>query len=78
MPPAAPGTPAALGDGRQDRRRDGPRHRQLRLVHPQPAASSTEVFYPFVDTACTRDLGLLVTDGKEFFSEEKRGHRPRR
>ena len=32
----------------------------------------TEVFYPFVDSACTRDLGLLVADGKDFFSEERR------
>ncbi len=31
----------------------------------------TEIFYPFVDTACTRDLGLLVADGKDFFSEER-------
>ncbi len=31
----------------------------------------TEVYYPFVDTACTRDLQLLVTDRKDFFSEEK-------
>lgn len=31
-----------------------------------------EVYYPRVDLACTRDLGLLVTDGKHFFSEEKR------
>ena len=31
-----------------------------------------EVYYPRVDQACTRDLGLLVTDGKGFFSEEKR------
>ena len=32
----------------------------------------TEVYYPFVDTACTRDLGLLVTDGRDFFSEERK------
>jgi glucoamylase len=32
----------------------------------------TEIYYPFVDTACTRDLELLVTDRKDFFSEEKR------
>ena len=32
----------------------------------------TEVFHPFVDMACTRDLELLVTDRQEFFSEEKR------
>lgn len=31
-----------------------------------------EVYYPRIDQACTRDLGLIVTDGKGFFSEEKR------
>ncbi len=31
-----------------------------------------EVYYPRVDQACTRDMGLVVTDGQEFFSEEKR------
>jgi glucoamylase len=31
-----------------------------------------EIYYPRVDQACTRDLGLLVTDGQDFFSEEKR------
>ena len=31
-----------------------------------------EVYYPRVDQACTRDLGLIVTDGKGYFSEEKR------
>jgi glucoamylase len=31
-----------------------------------------EIYFPRVDMACTRDLGLLVTDGKTFFSEEKR------
>jgi glucoamylase len=31
-----------------------------------------EVYFPRVDQACTRDLGFLVTDGKSFFSEEKR------
>jgi glucoamylase len=31
-----------------------------------------EVYYPRVDQACTRDLGLIVTDGANFFSEEKR------
>jgi len=30
-----------------------------------------EIYYPQVDQACTRDLGLIVTDGKRFFSEEK-------
>lgn len=31
-----------------------------------------EIYYPSVDNACTRDIGLIVTDGREFFSEEKR------
>jgi glucoamylase len=31
-----------------------------------------EVYYPRVDRACTRDMGLIVTDGAGFFSEEKR------
>jgi glucoamylase len=31
-----------------------------------------EIYYPDVDWACTRDMGLIVTDGAEFFSEEKR------
>ena len=31
-----------------------------------------EVYYPRVDQACLRDLGLIVTDGRSFFSEEKR------
>ena len=31
-----------------------------------------EVYFPRVDQACTRDMGLVVTSGKDFFSEEKR------
>jgi glucoamylase len=31
-----------------------------------------EVYFPRVDQACTRDLGLMVTNGKDYFSEEKR------
>ena len=31
-----------------------------------------EIYYPRVDSACTRDLGLIVTDGATYFSEEKR------
>src|SRR4051794_11689001 len=32
----------------------------------------TEVYYPSIDTASTRDLQLLVADRQDFFSEEKR------
>lgn len=31
-----------------------------------------EVYYPRVDQACTRDMGLIVTDGVGYFSDEKR------
>ncbi|MCL4534036.1 MAG: glucan 1,4-alpha-glucosidase, partial [Bacteroidetes bacterium] len=31
-----------------------------------------EIYYPREDRACTRDMGMIVTDGHEFFSEEKR------
>ncbi len=31
-----------------------------------------EIYYPREDMACTRDMGFVVTDGKDFFSEEKR------
>jgi glucoamylase len=33
----------------------------------------TEIYYPREDRACTRDMELLVTDGHDFFSDEKRG-----
>src|SRR5215469_6049565 len=31
-----------------------------------------EIYYPRVDYACTRDFGLIVSDGRAYFSEEKR------
>ncbi len=31
-----------------------------------------EIYYPRLDIACTRDMEFIVTDGKDFFSEEKR------
>jgi glucoamylase len=31
-----------------------------------------EIYYPRVDQACTRDMGMIVTDGTGYFSEEKR------
>ncbi len=31
-----------------------------------------EIYYPRIDHACVRDIGLIVTDGVDFFSEEKR------
>jgi len=34
-----------------------------------------EVYFPRLDQANTRDLGLIVTDRRDFFSEEKRDTR---
>lgn len=31
----------------------------------------TEVYYPREDIACIKDIGLVVTDGKDFFSDER-------
>ncbi len=31
-----------------------------------------EIYYPRIDQACVRDMGLIVTDGAAFLSEEKR------
>jgi glucoamylase len=31
-----------------------------------------EIYYPRIDQACVRDIGLIVTDGVGFFSEEER------
>lgn len=31
-----------------------------------------EIYYPRIDQACVRDMGLVVTDGAGFLSEEKR------
>jgi len=31
-----------------------------------------EIYYPHIDKACVRDMGFIVTDGADFFSEEKR------
>ncbi len=31
-----------------------------------------EIYYPRIDEACVRDFGFIVTNGKDFFSEEKR------
>lgn len=31
-----------------------------------------EIYFPRVDQACTRDMGFIITNGRDFFSEEKR------
>jgi glucoamylase len=36
-----------------------------------------EIYFPRIDRACLRDCGFIVTDGRDFFSEEKRDTRSR-
>jgi glucoamylase len=31
-----------------------------------------EIYYPRIDTTCTRDMGLIIADQTGYFSEEKR------
>ena len=50
--------------------------REPRLVHPQPRHPQRDLL-PARRHACTRDMGMIVTDGRTFFSEEKRDARPR-
>ncbi len=47
-------------------------HPQSHLWYTLSHGILNEIYYPRVDTACTRDLGMLVTDGRAYFSEEKR------
>ena len=30
-----------------------------------------EIYSPRIDKACIRDMGFIITDGKDFFSDEK-------
>ncbi len=31
-----------------------------------------EIYFPQIDNACVRDMGLIITNGSDYFSEEKR------
>jgi len=47
-------------------------NRQSRVWFTMSHGILNEIYFPRVDQACTRDQGLIVTDGSSFFSEEKR------
>ena len=44
---------------------------QSRVWFTLSHGNCNEIYYPRIDQACIRDLGLIVTDGAKFFSEEK-------
>ncbi|MGE3806642.1 MAG: glucan 1,4-alpha-glucosidase [Gemmataceae bacterium] len=48
------------------------RNRSSRIWFTLSHGIINEIYYPRVDTACVRDMELIVTDGRDFFSEEKR------
>ena len=62
MPRAGPEF-AALDIERQDRGRHRAQSPQPGLVHAQSRHSQRRSTFPRVDQACTRDFGLIVTDG---------------
>ncbi|MFZ1799078.1 MAG: glycoside hydrolase family 15 protein [Chitinophagaceae bacterium] len=71
MPPGKPGIPA--------RWTSSAKSGIGKALNPLSQVSFTtshgivnEVYFPREDNACTRDMELIVTNGKDFFSEEKR------
>lgn len=47
-------------------------HRSARIWFTLSHGILNEIYYPRVDQACTRDMGLIVTGPDGYFSEEKR------
>jgi glucoamylase len=72
--PGAPGIPARWTSSAKSgvgTALGGPNHVWFTISH----GILNEIYYPRIDEACTRDFGLIVTDGHSFFSEEKRDAR---
>ena len=63
---------AAVDIEREERRGHGARRRAATSGSRISHGIVDEVYYPRVDQANTRDLGLLVSGPDGFFSEEKR------
>src|SRR6266496_2398662 len=68
--PGAPGEPAVYQPA--DKQGFGTAHGGCPMLFTHGGGSMTEVFYPDLSTPATRELTLLVTDGKSF-TEEARG-----
>ncbi|HET9241282.1 MAG TPA: glycoside hydrolase family 15 protein [Oligoflexus sp.] len=60
--PWAPGAKEAVGTAL---------HPESRLWFTLCQGIVTEVYFPRIDTPSLRELGFIVTDGRQFFSEEK-------
>src|SRR3970282_2732579 len=67
--PGAPGLPPRWTDARKTGVGTSLGHSTVWFTIGQGIVN--EVYYPRVDQPSIRDLGLVVTDGGEFFSEEK-------
>lgn len=70
MPPGKPGVPPHWAPSSKDGVGTAlaPNSRLWFTIH---SGIVTETFFPMIDRAAIRDFGLLVADGKSFFSEEK-------
>ena len=70
--PGRTGHPSALDLERQDGRAGTALNQHSKVWFTLSHGILNEVYFPRVDQACTRDMGFLVSDGRDFFSEEKR------
>src|SRR5262249_32136355 len=70
-PPGAPGTPARWTSSAKSGVGTA-LTANSRLWFTISHGILNEIYYPRIDTACTRDMGLIVTDRDGYFSEEKR------
>jgi glucoamylase len=71
LPPGHPGIPPRWTAGAKTAiGRSADQHSRIWFTIARGIVS--EVYYPMTDQPNTRDLGFLVADGREFFSEEQR------
>lgn len=73
-PPGAPGIPPRLTSSAKTGVGTA-HHRQSPLWFTLSHGILNELYYPGIDQASMRDMEFIVTDGKDFFSEEKRSAR---
>jgi glucoamylase len=75
MEPAAPGAPGIAGRWTSSAKcgvGSAPPNADSRVWFTLSHGIVNEVYYPRVDMACIRDLGLIVTDDHGYVAEEKR------
>jgi glucoamylase len=71
-PPGAPGIPARWTSSAKSGLGKSMNHSASNVIFTLSHGIVNEVYYPREDLACIRDMELIITDGREFFCEEKR------